>query len=1152
MAVHNDDIIISLRALKAKYFDAERLMCAEEPVNVNRLSSNLHDINVEFDNLMCLAINIDENETMPGTMSHKVDVIKQKGKLQDRIESWLRDMEVSGADGVNDVSGIVPRLKGDDMIAPVVKVTDHLSERSANEDCLSSRSSRASSLRASKVKVQLARLALKHEEERQQEATREKMRQLEMAEAELEAWEASSVSSKSVKINKAPKTTMPRREIFPYLGSKEAGIRVVPDRTKHISSDHSNCPKHSAESCTHEHDPRRHQPRAVNPLCLGPHPLEVSERFLPKPSIDPFDGDPLDYWAFVSRYEVHIAGRVNSPDLRLAYLLQHCTKLVQDKIKHHACESNKQLAYESVWKELYQRYGQPHIISRCCEERLVSIGKITQTDVEGLEKLAVLAKRCLTSLKETLGPTAIDSVGFIASIANKLPNDLRRQWVSKSVKILHREGKMANFADFTNFVSIEASKMNSAYYKAMYATAKHESGAWVGKSRLFNNATPSFQKLPRKAEFARSGEKEVLECVCCGKQHGLHVCEEFCRKTLADKKRLVRTKRLCFRCLKGGHMIKECRSSNTCAELSCNSTDHHTLLHPDQPLVKDPAPVCSATSREFGMHVDKTFSAYLDILPVRVCHGGKEVLTYALLDPGSSMTFCEPVLVEKLGLRGKGSMCETSVETLTTKHPERLKSKCYSMSIKPLNAEREFELGNVVVVKQIPVTASCRNVRNDLKGFDHLKDVTLPEIPNATVTLLIGNDNYRAQFPLEVRGDCGSNTSPCAIKTPLGWILKGPRPCTSATLAESGCSFLLRHGQLPDHLKDVRDTIVTEDGEIFPRDKNVGIGDIDNLMSWLRANTEVLEFGLRYSLEDVVSYELMNKAIKLVDGHFQLPLLWRNSGVTLPDSLPMAKSRLEAVKRRLDRDPVLKGLYISEMQALLDEGYVEEVPQDDEEKSLSTAKRVWYVPHHPVLNPNKPGKVRIVYDCAAQSHGTSLNENLMKGPDYVNSLMGVLLRFRAGKIAVVSDIKKMFYQVRCDPDHRDALRFLWYPNGRFDLEPLKYRMKVHLFGAKSSPSCAAFALLRTAKVYGKDYQPDVSTVVRENFYVDDCLVSVDDAETGKRLVKDLTELLSKGGFHLTKWLSTCNSIMEGIPVEERAKVKNVIDLSGDVNRECLV
>ena len=87
MAAHNNDIIISLKVLKAKYFDAERLVCAEDPVNVNRLRFTLHDINVEFDDLMCLTINIDEDETMPGSMSHKVDVIKQKVKLQDRIES---------------------------------------------------------------------------------------------------------------------------------------------------------------------------------------------------------------------------------------------------------------------------------------------------------------------------------------------------------------------------------------------------------------------------------------------------------------------------------------------------------------------------------------------------------------------------------------------------------------------------------------------------------------------------------------------------------------------------------------------------------------------------------------------------------------------------------------------------------------------------------------------------------------------------------------------------------------------------------------------------------------------------------------------------------------------------------------------------------
>ena len=120
---------------------------------------------------------------------------------------------------------------------------------------------------------------------------------------------------------------------------------------------------------------------------------------------------------------------------------------------------------------------------------------------------------------------------------------------------------MTNFADFADFLSMKALKMNSAYYKAIFTTPKYQSCDWFGKGRSFNDVTPSLQKLSRKAEFARSRSKKVSECVCYGKKHYLHVCEEFCRKTFADKKRFVCTKRLCFRCLKGGHMIKECRSS---------------------------------------------------------------------------------------------------------------------------------------------------------------------------------------------------------------------------------------------------------------------------------------------------------------------------------------------------------------------------------------------------------------------------------------------------------------------------------------------------------------------------------------------------------------------------------------------------------------
>ena len=82
-----------------------------------------------------------------------------------------------------------------------------------------------------------------------------------------------------------------------------------------------------------------------------------------------------------------------------------------------------------------------------------------------------------------------------------------------------------------------------------------------------------------------------------------------------------------------------------------------------------------------------------------------------------------------------------------------------------------------------------------------------------------------------------------------------------------------------------------------------------------------------------------------------------------------------------------------------------------------------------MVSVNKPGKVRVVYDCAAKSGGVSLNDNLLHRPDLVHKLFGVLLRFREGTIAVSADVKQMFHQVRVPEHDRDAFRFLWFPAG---------------------------------------------------------------------------------------------------------------------------
>ena len=75
-------------------------------------------------------------------------------------------------------------------------------------------------------------------------------------------------------------------------------------------------------------------------------------------------------------------------------------------------------------------------------------------------------------------------------------------------------------------------------------------------------------------------------------------------------------------------------------------------------------------------------------------------------------------------------------------------------------------------------------------------------------------------------------------------------------------------------------------------------------------------------------------------------------------------------------------------------------------KELLEDETAWYIPHHGIYNSNKPGKIRVVFDCSAKYQGTSLNDNLLQGPDLTNGLIGVLARFRKETIAIMCNIEK--------------------------------------------------------------------------------------------------------------------------------------------------
>ncbi|XP_028410841.1 uncharacterized protein LOC114533508 [Dendronephthya gigantea] len=294
------------------------------------------------------------------------------------------------------------------------------------------------------------------------------------------------------------------------------------------------------------------------------------------------------------------------------------------------------------------------------------------------------------------------------------------------------------------------------------------------------------------------------------------------------------------------------------------------------------------------------------------------------------------------------------------------------------------------------------------------------------------------------------------------------------------------------------------------------------------------------SIEDRKALKIMETTLTMVHGHFQVALPWRYNPPYLPNNKVVASRRVFYLKKRLMKDESLRIKYRETMNNYISDGHAEKIP---EEELNPDDRPVWYVPHHPVVHPLKPGKVRVVYDCAATYKGTSLNQQLMSGPDQTNQLLGVLIRFRQERIGLVADVEAMFHQVLVEPKDRDVLRFLWWPDADLSKELQEYRMVKHLFGATSSLSVANFCLRKTAELNSEEFDDVTIETVKRNMYVDDLLKSTNTTDKAIRLVQQLRELLQKGGFRLTKWFSNDKLVLATVPESERTK--SMINLKGD-------
>ena len=428
-----------------------------------------------------------------------------------------------------------------------------------------------------------------------------------------------------------------------------------------------------------------------------------------------------------------------------------------------------------------------------------------------------------------------------------------------------------------------------------------------------------------------------------------------------------------------------------------------------------------------------------------------------------------------------------------------------------------------LVSEKFNIPERCLPEDIDNSRYPHLKDIEIPEVQVKAVSVLIGKDVDYAHEVFEVRKPTSPDNRLKALRGPLGWVVTGVvegHPSSKEIIVnftnceKSQCELV----------------------EDFWKLEAFGMQGAPGSREGEHVNR--LSAPHNWSREDMRAVETLQRTTRLSDGRYETGLLWRKEDVRLPNNRCEAESRMCSLKRRFSRDPDLEQRYRAVMKEYIGKGYARKLSSEEADH---LGARTWHLPHFPVINQNKPGKARIVFDAAAEYNGTTLNKNLLQGPDSTNCLIGVLLRFRQENTAMVADIESMFHQVRVREEDQDSLRFLWWDESTGDsLE--EYVMTVHIFVATDSPCVTNSTLKRTTDDNEKDFDAITVQTLRRNFYVDDLLKTVPTPASATRLAGQLIELCAKGGFNLTKFMSNNRNVLAQIPVERRAVPALDLDL----------
>ncbi|XP_033643441.1 uncharacterized protein LOC117303376 [Asterias rubens] len=734
--------------------------------------------------------------------------------------------------------------------------------------------------------------------------------------------------------------------------------------------------------------------------------------------------------------------------------------------------------YDAAWEYLDTIYGDPRFITDTVTQDIMKFKPLRDGEDARFCELVHLVRRSYNTLKEVGRRNDMDNNHMLAVIEQKMNSDDRKVWS----RHLERDKELATLQGLLDWMS---SEMKSR----MRATAPVRCVSQSPRSSI-NHIQ---QKDPTSMPFRD-------KCwVCHTSSHWTDHCDKFKGMSSANRFKMVKENHVCFSCLKKagkGHNVSTCSRRRQCTEmingLQCKHY-HHQLLHFTPQQATGSVSVAVSTTRA---------EILLPVLQVQIM--GTQITQPAniLLDSGAQITLIRKSLAENLKLKGK------DVITTITKvggEEEELQTKVYEVRLRP-----KYK-GPTYTVTAIGIPCISDDVAEvDLSEMAKLFKLHPSNLHRGSgpVDLLIGIDHASIHA-----GETHEAQNLIARQSPLGWVIFGTGPGD-----QNKTSRVL-------HVKYSTPVDMTD----FWKTEAMGVA--------VKSCTCEPE---KLSPAELKEAKIIEESCIRNGNRWTVPYPWKRDPKQLPDNKIQIEKRLYSTERRLAKNTSHAEAYDAQMKEMVEKKFARKL---SEAELKSYKGPVHYISHHGVLRPeSKSTPLRIVFNSSATYHGQCLNDYWYKGPDLLNNLFGVIMKFRENEVAVIADISKMYHQILIPERDQHVHRFLWRDLNT-DRTPDIYVKTVLTFGDKPAPAMAQIALKKTAEAAEKQF-PDAARVLKENTYMDDICDSVHTVNEAKKLTSEIDEVLAEGGFRVKGWLSN-EALEENYTSEKEDERMKFLDTTTD-------